>query len=266
MEFAGKEHNTSLCISPLAAGAFPRSLTHFQKPCARSWSTITDFLTYYIFDNFLVITAPTSPLHHKLTTLKTDFSELGIYGHIWKYMENTMHVFAPGKHLENITNISWEAILNSLASSPPFVYLTGWNCFRAYHATYQLTSIIGYVNLMLCQSYVNLQLHCWCSCSFYPSYTVLQYPDLLSRNQLLHYCQLLNSSPCSSTSHSHVTMLFKGLHKQEPAIPEIHLPLTSFVSTNSIQAIYLLWLTLPLNPCSCWLFLVSWCALNFAPT
>ncbi|KAI4799090.1 hypothetical protein KUCAC02_019257 [Chaenocephalus aceratus] len=40
--------------------------------------------------------------------------------------------------LELLSHASQEAILNSLAPSTLSAYLTGWNCFKAYHGAYQL--------------------------------------------------------------------------------------------------------------------------------
>ena len=51
------------------------------------------------------------------------------------------------------------------------------------------------------------------------------------------FIKLVAGFHCPSTSHSHVTMLIKGLRKQEPALPARRLPLTSDLLSLCIRSL-----------------------------
>ena len=78
--------------------------------------------------------------------------------------------------LEMLSHASREAILNSLAPSTMSAYLTGWNCFKAYHGTYQLP--FHTLDVISICNFITL--------SFHPEMPDLHHSDLLGRNQLLY--------------------------------------------------------------------------------
>ncbi|RXN37603.1 poly [Labeo rohita] len=97
--------------------------------------------------------------------------------------------------LEDLSHASREAILDGLAPSTLSAYLTGWNCFKAYHSYYQIQTYLSGINFIL---------------------------------------KLATGEQCHPISHSHVTMLIKGLRKREPASSARRLPLTSDLLSQCI--------------------------------
>ncbi|KAL0148448.1 hypothetical protein M9458_056258 [Cirrhinus mrigala] len=126
-------------------------------------------------------------------------------------------------HLEDLSHASREAILDGLAPSTLSAYLTGWNCFKAYHSYYQIP-----FPLLDVWSICNFVTHAHSNLNIRAS-TIQTY---LSRINFI--LKLATGEPCHSISHSHVTMLIKGLRKQEPASSARRLPLTSDLLSQCI--------------------------------
>ncbi|KAI2666821.1 hypothetical protein H4Q32_026527 [Labeo rohita] len=125
--------------------------------------------------------------------------------------------------LEDLSHASREAILNGLAPSTLSAYLTGWNCFKAYHSYYQIP-----FPLLDVWSICNFVTHAHSNLKIRAS-TVQTY--LSGINFIL---KLATGEQCHSISHSHVTMLIKGLRKREPASSARRLPLTSDLLSQCI--------------------------------
>ncbi|KAL0194682.1 hypothetical protein M9458_008254, partial [Cirrhinus mrigala] len=102
-------------------------------------------------------------------------------------------------------------------------YLTGWNCFKAYHSYYQIP-----FPLLDVWSICNFVTHAHSNLNIRAS-TIQTY--LSGINFIL---KLATGEQCHSISHSHVTMLIKGLRKQEPASSARRLPLTSDLLSQCI--------------------------------
>ncbi len=106
----------------------------------------------------------------------------------------------------NLSCSSQEAILNSLVLSTLSACLTGWNCLKAYHTTYRLP-FPSLDTMSIC----NFVTHAHSIQNIW-SRTIQTYP-------ISFFIELATGVPCPSASHSHVTMLIKGLRKQELPLP-----------------------------------------------
>ena len=128
--------------------------------------------------------------------------------------------------LDSITRASREAILDSLAPRTLSAYFTGWDCFKSFHFSYQLpfpsTDVLSICNFIT-------HAH---SVQKIPSSTIQTY--LAGIRFIL---KLVTGHPCSSISHSHVTMLIKGLRKREPLRAERRSPLTTDLLTLCIRTL-----------------------------
>ncbi|KAI4828452.1 hypothetical protein KUCAC02_022543 [Chaenocephalus aceratus] len=128
--------------------------------------------------------------------------------------------------LELLSHASREAILNSLAPSTLSAYLTGWNCFKAYHGAYQLPFPTLDV-ISVCNFITHTHSIRKCRTSTIQTYLA----------GINFFIKIASGQPCPSTSHSHVTMLIKGLRKQEPSLTAKRLPLTSDLLSLCIRSL-----------------------------
>ncbi|XP_054457981.1 uncharacterized protein LOC129093883 [Anoplopoma fimbria] len=128
--------------------------------------------------------------------------------------------------LEHLISASQDAILNSVAPRTLSSYLTGWNSFKAFHASLglpfpsldvlTLTNFITFAHSLL---------------KIKPS-TIRVYISGIN-----FFAKLSSGTPCPAASHLHITMLLKGLRKAEPHPTPKRLPLTSDLLTRCIQTL-----------------------------
>ncbi|KAI4801506.1 hypothetical protein KUCAC02_019401, partial [Chaenocephalus aceratus] len=157
--------------------------------------------------------------------------------------------------LELLSHASREAILNSLAPSTLSAYLTGWNCFKAYHGAYQLpfptldvisvcnfithTHSIRYISPM-----VDLTLECMFLLAFFSFLRCSEFAPTSSAYNPHHHPSLSDISP--HTNDSLIFTLRRSKTDQLGISFPIHIfrlnsylspyePLTKYLSARNIS-------------------------------
>ena len=105
-------------------------------------------------------------------------------------------------------------------------YLTGWNCFKAFHASHSLP--FPTLDVFTLSNFISFA-H---SILKIKSSTIQVY--LSGINFLI---KLSTGAPCPALSHAHINMLLKGLRKAEPRPTPKRLPLTSDLLTRCITTL-----------------------------
>ncbi|KAE8280208.1 hypothetical protein D5F01_LYC20760 [Larimichthys crocea] len=132
----------------------------------------------------------------------------------------------PTLQLEHLVTTSRDSILNSVTPQTLSLYLTGWNCFKAFHASHNLP--FPTLDVLTISNFITFA-H---SIQKIKSSTMQVYLSGIN-----FFIKLSSGSPCPALTHAHINMLLKGLRKAEPRPMPKRLPLTSDLLARCIETL-----------------------------